>query len=101
MRVSGDFFSMDAQKVPHAPSRGACVVSKKVAPRATQRNFIKRRARSILARLLDNTSPPLHVVVYARQGALAASFRDLEQDIQKMLRRIRRGGAAGFFSTAG
>ncbi|MCL6452856.1 MAG: ribonuclease P protein component [Alicyclobacillus sp.] len=64
-------------------------VSKKVGG-AVQRNLLKRRLRGCfdeLAEVLE--SHRVDFVVIGRKGAAEASYRDLREDLQKLLKRAQ------------
>ena len=85
-RLHGTLFSLGI--APAANVRAACVVSKKVSPRAVGRNLIKRRARAILSPLLPDL-PAAHYVFYAKKEALHADFSSIKNDLSKMCERAR------------
>lgn len=83
-RLAGEYFSLG---IAGADRLGAaCVVSKKVAARAVDRNTVKRRVRSILITELPHLSPATYVF-YAKKGVVEATFADIRKDISKMLAR--------------
>ena len=84
-RFSGTFFSLAIGK--RSRTGVACVVSKKVAPRAVDRNQVKRRAKAVLASLLSSLSPAAYVL-YAKSGAVDAAFLEVKRDIEKLVTRI-------------
>ncbi|HEX5774838.1 MAG TPA: ribonuclease P protein component [Candidatus Paceibacterota bacterium] len=69
-----------------APGQGGCssVISKKVAKRAVDRHLLKRRMNTVL---LPWCSPTRSIVVYARAGSLALTFRALNEELTGLLRR--------------
>jgi ribonuclease P protein component len=87
-RLQGRYFSLSFGTLPGRSPAGACVVSKKAAPKAHDRNRIKRRCRSILAKLMPGER--LVFVVYAKKGAAAASFSDTEADIRSLVARATK-----------
>lgn len=66
----------------------ACVVSKKVASKAVERNLIKRRSRAALQKHLTGTAPGSYVF-YAKKDAAGASFASVEKDIKNLLSQLR------------
>src|SRR3989344_2469237 len=83
-RCHGRFFSLSASTMPSGGSSSlTCIVSKKVSPRAVQRNLIKRRCReAVRAHLRASTSvPPLVLVFRAKKEAAGATFADIFRDI--------------------
>lgn len=67
--------------------KAACIVSKKVAARAVDRNLIKRRARAALADALRDVLRPLSLAFYAKKGVLEAPFSDIARDVRALLAR--------------
>ncbi|MDP2704583.1 MAG: ribonuclease P protein component [bacterium] len=59
------------------------VVSKKVSPKATERNRLKRRIRAILAERCKETKDAYKVIV--KPEAKKLSFDELKQEIEKQL----------------
>lgn len=69
--------------------RFACVVSKKVAKRAVDRNLIKRRGReAVRDALKKSAAAPASYVFYAKKEALGAPYRDIAAEIRKLLSGI-------------
>jgi ribonuclease P protein component len=88
-RIHGDFFS-----VLVAPSAGkqpkcACVVSKKIALKAHDRNLIKRRCRAAVAKGIS-TLPAGAYVFHAKKDAPKAAFRDIDRDVAAILKQLAR-----------
>lgn len=65
------------------------VVGTKVSKKATVRNKVKRRTRSVVERVLKDIKKPVSAVFIARPQAAAASFQDIEKDIIGLLRKSR------------
>lgn len=89
-RLHGRFFSLSFGELPGRGPGAACVVSKKVAARAVERNRIKRRCRSVLGRLMHAASPVF--VLIAKKGAGEASFADVSADIESLIARATERG---------
>ncbi len=84
-RLAGEFFSLG---IARSDRRGAaCVVSKKVAAHAVDRNTVKRRVRAILMQELPLLSPATYVL-YAKKGVVEATFVDVRSDLVKLFRRV-------------
>lgn len=77
-RFSGRLFSVEMSLHEHMAV--ACVVSKKVAPHAVDRNKIRRRVREIL-RTLPQPDTAAMVVFRARAGAQDASLELCKREI--------------------
>ena len=82
-------------RVIHAPlfvakvfesDRSACavVVSKKVAPRAVDRNSVRRRVYHLLA---AHTLRPASVVIYTKHGINTSSPKELERQLLELLQK--------------
>lgn len=65
-----------------------CVVSKKVAAKASERNLLKRRLRDIASSALKKGLPGGVLFIRAKQAAKTASFSALREDVQAALSRI-------------
>lgn len=88
-RIHGEFFSLSVSPLPRrGPSSFACVVSKSVCKKATERNLLKRRCReSVLARL--HTAPSgLALVFRAKSAARNAGFTDIARDVANMMAQL-------------
>lgn len=66
----------------------ACVVSKKAARRAVDRNRIKRRVRAIFQEYASLIPNPLVLVVYAKPRVSKVGMDDIRKDIQTLLNRL-------------
>jgi len=83
-RLPGVFLSIGYGVIPGATaSKGALVVSKKVAKRAVERNRIKRAIRPLLGRAVLRTD--LSLIVTVRKSALS---RDLRAEFEALLRKV-------------
>ncbi len=62
------------------------VIAKKVAPRAVDRNLLRRRIRSVL-REFAKTTPKRHVfMVYTKKGIISLPFHALKEELTQLLR---------------
>lgn len=86
-REHGRFFTLTAVFRASGGTRAACVVSKKTAARAVDRNRIKRRAREALRAELREITAPLSLVLYTKKEALDAPFSELAADIRQLIAR--------------
>jgi ribonuclease P protein component len=66
--------------------KATCVVSKKTAARAVDRNLIKRRWRAAMSQCLSAAAPSA-LVFYAMKPANGASFEDIKSDVQALVER--------------
>ena len=88
-RVHGNYFSLTLTPLSDGSGiKAACVVSKKVSARAVDRNRIERRCRETLRPLLPHIQKPTALIFHAKREALAASSEEMQQDIQKLLKRL-------------
>ena len=89
-RERGEYFILS-----HGPLLGstsnnlqiACIVSKKTATRAVDRNLIKRRCRSAVRNFLADIKKPQALIFYANKNAKAASFAEIKRDVEKLIRK--------------
>ena len=65
----------------------ACVVSKKTAARAVDRNLIKRRWREAMRQCLPSAPAPSALVFYAMRPAGNASYADIKNDVGALVAR--------------
>ena len=86
-RLNGRFFSLLVVSGEKS-AKCACVVSKKTAARAVDRNKIKRRCRDILAKRIGSLQKPAALVFSAKREAKAATFSELEHDIEALLSKL-------------
>src|SRR3989344_2187940 len=88
-RIHGVYFSLT---VTHSPllggTRAACVVSKKVSARSVDRNRIERRCRESLRPLLIQMKERAALIFYAKRESVAASSKEIQQDIRKLLEGV-------------
>jgi ribonuclease P protein component len=87
-RIHGRFFSLLVVPVGRGNAKCACVVSKKTAAKAVDRNSIKRRFRNILATRIVREQKPLALVFSAKRDAGGASFAELEHDIDELFSKL-------------
>ena len=65
------------------------VVSKRIAKRAVDRNYLKRLLSEAMRATLPRLPGGLDIVVSARQQASSADLRTLEQDMLTLLRQAQ------------
>ncbi len=88
-RLPGVFFTLALGEVPGRSLSGfACVVSKKVARKAVDRNRIKRRIRAIFQDVVPRFSNQTVLVAYVKAGAAKATMQDLRNDMDILIRRL-------------
>ncbi|NDC38906.1 MAG: ribonuclease P protein component [Proteobacteria bacterium] len=71
------FFLVSVSKRTEGPSRLGVTITKRVAPNATERNRVKRRAREFFRRYRSRLSQPLDIVIIARREAQHCSFTEM------------------------
>ncbi|MFJ1705308.1 ribonuclease P protein component [Kitasatospora sp. NPDC088346] len=76
------------------PARAGFVVSKAVGP-AVVRNLVKRRLRHLMGARMSRLPAGSLVVVRALPPAAAASYLELEHDLDAALRRLLRAEPSG------
>lgn len=86
-RFSGTFFSLAVAPSRDGKTRFACVVSKKVSPKAVVRNTVKRRARAAANEAARGASP-VTLVLTAKHPAASAGYSDIKADIGALFGRI-------------
>ena len=86
-RISGGLFSLSIAPSPLG-TKVACVVSKKVSPKAVVRNLVKRRARAILREALKNFDKPLLLSFHAKTAARDASYAEIDSDVRRLLSKV-------------
>src|SRR3989344_1151466 len=67
--------------------KAACVVSKKTAPHAVDRNLIKRRWRAAMLQYLSAVPTPSTLVFYAMRPANNAPYADIKSDVAELVSR--------------
>lgn len=83
-RVHGALFSLSVSPSATGAAQVACVVSKKVSPKATVRNLVKRRCREA-ARAC---ALPSHALVFTAKAAAAkATYAAVKADVQALVAR--------------
>ncbi len=89
-RLNGSLFTLSWGSLPgRTTPGGACIVSSKVAPRAVDRNKIKRRCRSILAQILAKSPAGKLYIMVAKKAALDASYREVQKEIASLIARVQ------------
>ena len=86
--LSGRFVRMAFVSEIGSQSRLGIITSTKVSKKATIRNKLRRRVRSIIAPALPLLKPYVDIVVMCQPAAATASFKDFENDVRSCLHRI-------------
>src|SRR3989338_9429348 len=88
-RVHGNFFSLVAIPAEYTPGpRAACVVSKKIAVRAVDRNKIERRCREALRPHMSQIKKSIALIFHAKREARDASYAEIVRDVEKLLSSV-------------
>ena len=66
----------------------ACVVSKKVSGKASERNLIKRRCREAVRASLKKSNIRGSLIFYAKKDSRNARFADVSDEISLLLKRV-------------
>jgi len=69
------------RKRASGPLRATVLCSKKVDPRATARNAVKRKIRSALAKLAKENTVHADVVISAKAAIKAVPYSEIEQSL--------------------
>ena len=77
--------SRRGEKEPTKPTLFAFVVSNKVAPRAVDRNKLKRRARAIVRELLPQIKDNYACLLFFKKEARSLSYQELKKSITNVL----------------
>lgn len=88
-RLNTSLFSLSISK-NGGGTRCACVVSKKVSPKAVVRNRVKRRMRAALLKTAP-LPPAVSLVLTAKKTAIDADFSAIHEDIVALVHRVRSG----------
>ncbi len=86
-RVHGTLFSLSVSPLVAGQPKTTCVVSKKVAIKAHDRNRIKRHCREAVRPLMKGVGATVALVIHARKEASGASFRSIQEDVKSLLMR--------------
>ncbi|MCX6713051.1 MAG: ribonuclease P protein component [Candidatus Vogelbacteria bacterium] len=71
------------------PSAFSFVVAAKTAPKATRRNFLKRRGRHVIKKNLEGIKGGHYGVFFFKSGAVSLPFPAFEQEILNSLKQAR------------
>ena len=89
-RIHGAFVVLAYATLPSGGARFTCVVSKKTARLAKDRNRIKRRVRAIVREVLAKFDAPLLLIFNAKPPAKTASGAALREEIAGIMGRVAR-----------
>lgn len=89
-RHSGGLFTLSWGRMEGRTHPGAaCIVSSKVAPRAVDRNRLKRLCRAALSTYLTKETQPNVFIFVAKKAAVEAPAMDIRAEIRALLGTIR------------
>ncbi len=92
-RVHGTYFSLTVAPTSDAEgTKASCVVSKKIAAHAVDRNRIKRRCRESFRPILPHIREPSAVIFYAKREVAKASFDEIRRDITRLIEKAALSG---------
>jgi len=87
-RIVGELLLLSVSpSVGSVEPKFTCVVSKKISPRATDRNTLKRRCREIFRPLLLRKQSMV-IIVYPKKSALKAPYAELACEAEHLLGKI-------------
>ncbi len=89
LSIYGRFIRLSYKENSLKNSRLAVVVSVKVNKSAVVRNKLKRQIRAIFKKYIKTPNPPLDLVMTVLKGADMAHFKDIENDIENILEKIK------------
>ena len=90
-RVDGALVSVSFTPGTWKRPRATCIVSKKVATKATARNLIKRRLREILHEEFLGRPLSGAVIVRTKRAAATAPYASLKKELTSLLSRVASG----------
>ena len=89
-RERGSYFVLSFGVLPGQKTseiKAGCVVSKKTATRAVNRNLIKRQWRDAMRQCLSSAPAPSVLIFYAMRPAKGASYADIKNDVTELIAR--------------
>ena len=90
VRVSNELFSIALWRSNEGhETKFSCVVSKKVAARATDRNRLKRQCREIASPLVAAMKTSCAIVIYPKAAARDTPFAELRASITALLVKLK------------
>jgi ribonuclease P protein component len=70
---------------PSETSSASVVVSKKVIPRATGRNLLRRRVYHVLQDIIPQLPQPIKIMVFAKKGVSVLTYKEIEAEIRYII----------------
>ena len=84
---STQYFNLKISKNNLEISRFAFVVSKKIDKRATVRNSLKRKVRSVIEEMFDNIKGGFDFVFFPKQTAIKVTRDQIQEEIKNLFER--------------
>ena len=81
------FMTLRITKTSPKKARFACVVSKKVAVKATDRNTLRRRCYTVLEHFYKEIHPNMTGIWYLKKNAIKISYTTLQKEMHTLLRK--------------
>ena len=72
-----------------AITRFGLVVSNKISPKATKRNYIRRSLRQIIVESRKDIKSGFDIILLAKNNIIDAKLNDLREDLKKLLIQIK------------
>ena len=88
-RLQGNLFSLSTFSLSGGDAKFTCVVSKKVAQKAVDRNRLKRQCREVVRPLMKRVQHPLALVLTAKKSAATAPFSAIREDIERLIQSLQ------------
>lgn len=86
-QIKAKYFSLKFSQNGEEVSRFAFVVSKKVDPRATARNEMRRKVRAGIESLLDQVKEGYSFVFYPSKEALGVNSQEIQVELLEILKK--------------
>lgn len=88
--ASGNLVSIKvfAGVVGDSKTKISCIVSKKVAAKAVERNLVRRRCNSVFQGLLSRLEGGRRVIVYAKKQIKEANHYEINFEIKNLLSKL-------------
>lgn len=87
--IKSELFTLKILYTDSNLSKFSIVVPVSVEKKATKRNKLKRRGRSILAKNIDNIKKGLEMAVFLKKEAKELKFADFERELVSLLEKSR------------
>ena len=89
-KINGRNFNLQYLETENSYARMGITASKKLG-NAVKRNYIKRRIRSLLTRILSNTYINIKdYVIVAKKGVLSEKFKALQKELMIMFKKVKK-----------